>query len=192
MNLPAGGEYMNLYDNKSYSFSLNFIQFSIPLFSKYIGLVTGLGVEWNNYYLKENIDLFEDANNDYMLSYTEIDPLVTKYTKNIFKLTYLNVPLLLEFQIPISSKGKRLNIGFGVIGGLNIQSKFKKVWEEAGEKQKKKLNEDYQVNPFQYEATARFGYGPFQLFANYSFAPLFEDNKGPELYPFTAGLRLNF
>ena len=188
MSLPAGGEFMDLWANKSFSFSFNFLQYSLPLFSRHVGLVTGTGVEWNNYRLKRNINLFEEANG--VINFAEVTDI--NYHKNILRTIYFNVPLLIEFQIPVNKKDRRINIGFGAIGGIKIGSKFKKVWYKDGQKQKIKTKDDYQISLFRYSATFRIGYRALQLFTNYNFSTLFEKNMGPELYPVTAGIRLNF
>jgi hypothetical protein len=46
-----------------------------------------------------------------------------------------------------------------------------------------------------YGATARVGYGNFQLFGTYYATPLFQTSKGPEgndLYPFEIGVAFVF
>ena len=187
LELPQNGEFMDLYVNKSYSFSFNFLQYSLPLFSRYVGLVTGTGIEWNNYRLKRNINLYEDANGVIDFAESEID-----YQKNILRTIYWNIPLLIEFQIPVNKRDRRINIGFGAIGGIKIGSKFKKVWYEENRKQKIKIKDDYQISLFRYSATFRIGYRKLQLFANYNFSTLFDKDMGPELYPISAGIRLNF
>ena len=53
---------------------------------------------------------------------------------------------------------------------------------------KSKVKGDYNVSPFSLEASARVGYGDLTLFASASITSLFEEDKGPEVYPFTVGL----
>jgi hypothetical protein len=36
------------------------------------------------------------------------------------------------------------------------------------------------------------GYGNFGIYADYHMKPLFKENEGPELYPFSVGVSLNF
>lgn len=50
----------------------------------------------------------------------------------------------------------------------------------------------YHLNPFLFDASVRFGVGSFTAFANYNLNGLFESGKGPEYFPFSAGLSLNF
>ncbi len=185
MELPSDGKFMELNTNKSWKFALNAIPFNIPLFSRYIGLVTGLGVEWNTYELKQNIKLEEDANG---VIYGQ--PMDTLYKKNKLNVTYLRVPLLLEFQIPVTRKDHRLFIAAGVEGKLKLKAKYKQEYDVGGKGQKDKVIDDFQLSPYNYGLTARIGFRGLRLFADYSLTPLFEKNQGPELYPISVGLTL--
>jgi hypothetical protein len=190
MELPTGGEFMELNTNKSWGFGLNFLQYSIPLFSKYAGIVTGMGFEWNNYHFKQNIDLLEDSLGVIIPQY--IDPNELKYTKNTLNTVYFNIPLIIEFQIPTGKKDNRIFCGIGGYGGIKVASKTKKVYERAGDSRDLKFKGDYQLSPFRYGLTARVGYEFLQVYMNYSLISLFEPHKGPELYPVSIGLRIDF
>ncbi|MCZ8285345.1 MAG: hypothetical protein O9353_07790, partial [Bacteroidia bacterium] len=50
--------------------------------------------------------------------------------------------------------------------------------------------DSYNMNPFRLNAHASVGYRNFTLYADYALTPLFENGKGPELYPFTFGVKL--
>lgn len=190
MQLPADGKFMELNTNKSWGFGLNFMQYSLPLYSKYIGIVTGMGFEWNNFRLKQNINLIEDSLG--IITSEAVDESVMKYTKNSLNMLYFNVPLIFEFQIPTGKKDKRFFIGVGGYGSVKLASKTKKFYELNGDSRDLKFKGDYQLSPFRYGLTTRLGYEFIELYANYSLATLFEKNQGPELYPFTVGLRIDF
>lgn len=196
MTLPEDGEFMELNSGKSWSYSLNLLEFNIPIHKKYFGLVTGLGFEWDNYRFEKNITLVE--NEDGKIAGVPTDKDLYKNTLNT---TYLTAPLLWEFQIPIEQNRKRKKCGddgndhkffisAGVIGGLKIHSKTKQFYKMDGDKVKSRSKGDYQVSPFRYGITARLGYGMFRVYANYQLVSLFEKNKGPELYPFTIGISI--
>lgn len=190
MTLPENADFMELNNDLSWGFSLNFAEVNLPLFSNYAGIVTGIGFQWNIFNLKQNIDLVEDANG---VIYGEmIDPLERDYKKNVLQTAYLNLPIIFEFQIPIENNRRRLYFGAGFVGSIKVGSKTKKFYEIDGHKEKRKVRGDYQISPLRYGLTARMGYRAIQVFADYSLVPLFEKDKGPELYPFTLGLRLNF
>jgi len=188
-NLPTESSFMELRPDKSWTFALNLPEVSIPLFCRYNGLVSGLGLEWNNYSFTKNMDLVKI---DDVITAQYIDAEAMKYQKNTLNALYLTLPLNYEIQIPVNKDDTRIFLSVGVEGGVKLFSKTKKIIEFNGEERKIKNNDDYNLNPFKYGVTARLGYGDAQLFANYSLSTLFEANKGPELYPVSAGIRINF
>jgi hypothetical protein len=58
------------------------------------------------------------------------------------------------------------------------------------------MRDDYSINPFRVQATARVGYGWFRAFANYSLTPYFKKDSGvagqenPDIRVFSAGITL--
>ncbi|MCK5536347.1 MAG: PorT family protein [Bacteroidales bacterium] len=190
MELPSDGQFMELNTNKSWEFALNFIELNIPLFSRYTGLVTGLGVEWNGYEFKQNIKIAEDPTTGAIYGQDITD---VSYEKNKLNVTYLKVPLILELQVPVNKKDRRIFIGAGATVSVKAMAKLKQVYDLNGSTQKDRAVNDYQINPLNYGLTARIGYRNLRLFANYSLTPLFETNQGPEVYPYSVGISvINF
>ncbi|RPH34285.1 MAG: hypothetical protein EHM93_01620 [Bacteroidales bacterium] len=181
--------YLDLKQARSWNFNVNFMQYSIGFGTNKIGLVTGMGLEFNNYHFSNPISLKVDRDN----GMTVVD---STYIKGSFKVnktklatTHLTIPLLLEFQIPTGDHGHRIFISGGVIGELRIGAHTKVVYDDNG-KNKDKNREDFNLSTFRYSYTVRIGYQGLKLFANYSPVQLFENNKGPEVYPFSVGLIL--
>ena len=186
-NLNSENNYMSVKVSKSYEFSANPIQFSFPFFNRYVGAVTGIGFSMNNYELLQNIDLPIDVNGVIQPTFSTHD-----YTKNRFKTTSLTIPLLLEFQIRMNDKDKRLFLTLGVIGSYNIQRKLKILYYEDNVQVKfKDKTTSWPVNKFNYSGTVRLGYRYFYLFANYSFLPLFIEEQGAQINPVSVGLGLS-
>mgnify|MGYP005670153553 CR=1 FL=1 len=190
-------QFMELNLRKSWTFSINFYEKFIPISKHHFGFVTGLGTEWNNYELKYNVRLDPkgganvfDPVNAYNENYTwgSIDT-VLDYSKNRFKTWFVNVPLLLEVNTG-NHKNKSFHISAGAILGMNLQTKMKYKYTLDGDTKKDKDKDSFNTNTFRASLTARVGYGWFNLFATYSLTPLFEDGKGPEIYPFTVGVTL--
>ena len=190
-------QFMELNYNKSWSVSINFMEFFIPIKEHHFGFVTGMGTEWNNYELKHNIRLnpeggsnvystIDEFNKDY--TWGEIDSTFT-YTKNRFKTWFINVPLLFEVNTG-NHKNKSFHISAGAILGYNLQTKMKYQYSYEGDEQTDKDKQSFNTNPFRASLTTRIGYGWFNVFATYSLTPLFENSRGPELYPFTVGVTL--
>ena len=100
-------------------------------------------------------------------------------------LWYMTIPLIFEFQIPVNS-GYRIHMGIGAVGSLKLTSKITQKY--SGTKSKDKS--DFQIPGLKYGFTARIGYRFIQLFANYDMTPLFKENRGPQVFPVSAGLTL--
>ncbi|MBN2663390.1 MAG: outer membrane beta-barrel protein [Bacteroidales bacterium] len=188
LNLPLDAKFMSVDYTRSREFSINPFQLSIPFFNRYVGAVTGLGFTFNNYELEQNVLLDVDQNGNIVSLNSDIS-----YQKNRFKTASITVPLMLEFQIPVNKKDRRLFVAGGVIGGFNASAKMKSVYTDGNSKIKyKDKSSDWPMTKFYYQATARVGYNDWFLYANYSLMPLFEKNSGPEIYPVTAGVGFRF
>lgn len=186
-SLPAEAQFMEINTGKSWGINLNFIQYDIGFGTDKVGLVTGMGLEFNNYKFDGDNSIIKDPVTREIVS-LEYDA-GTNIEKTKLATTYFTVPLLLEFQIPVSGH-KRIHISGGVIGGLKIGSHTKVVYKETGTKQKDKIRDDFNLSPLRYGVTARIGYRALKIFATYNLTPMFESGKGPELYPISIGLIL--
>lgn len=180
-----GVDFMELRASKSLNVNLNFLQYNLRLAGDRVGLVTGMGLEFNDYKFINDITV---ERNGGIIEPRDLSSLNLEKTK--LSTTYLTVPLLFEFQTAQIKRSHRLYLSGGVIGGLKLGSHTKFVHFESGKKRKEKLRDDFYINPFRYGVTVRAGYRHLNLFANYYFTPLFQTNKGPELYPFAIGLSL--
>ena len=184
-NLPEGYNYLSLNTGKSLELSVNAIQQNISLSSRgSVGFVTGLGLTYNNYrFDNPNIPILDENGN---LSSVEItDPL----EKNKLATLYLTAPILFEIQF---SRRRRNSfyISTGVIGGYRLKSHTKVVTKKDGDRNKDKNRDSFALNDFRYGAQIRFGFKALNFYSTYYFTPLFENNKGPELYPISFGFAL--
>lgn len=188
LQLPNDGQFMELNTSKSIEFNLNFADKSFPFLKNRMAVVTGMGFRWNNYHFDQNIKLNPTTN---PITADYIDPDSINFSKNRLGVTYLTVPLLLEYQIPVGKKHKPIYFSAGAIGGLKLGSNLKQKYiDPNGNEKKEKYKKDYNISPFTYAITARIGYKNVNVFANYSMVSLFEKNKGPEIYPLTIGISL--
>jgi hypothetical protein len=182
--MPDDIYYMTLHSGKSNNFSINFIQQSIGL-ARHFGLVTGLGLEWNNYRFDGNNSI-EKGENGVIV---ELDPEVT-LKKSRLKTLYLNIPLLIEGKIPADNN--HFNISGGIIGAVKLWSQTKMVTDDE---KKLKSDSDFSLNVLRWGPTVRIGFGNLQIYGTYYFSPLFKTGKTPggvELYPCEIGLALTF
>jgi hypothetical protein len=179
-DMPDDIYYMSLHSGKSSNFNLNFSQLSLG-FARHIGIVTGLGLNWNNYRFDGKFSI-QKADNGQIEPYGTSDIEMSKLTT-----LFLNLPVMLEVQIPVGH-GHHINVAGGGIGALKLHSHTKIVYED---KQKVRNNGDFSLNMLRYGATARVGCENFQIYGTYYLTPLFNTGKGPggySLYPFEIGI----
>ena len=190
-------QFMELDYAKSWKVGINFFEHFFKIKSHHFGVVTGLGLEYNNYELKNNVRLIADGGSfvhDNVTPFNEsytwgVADTTLTFSKNRFKTFYINVPLMLEVNTG-QHKNKSFHVSAGAILGYKFKTKMKYIYEENGERQKKKDNQNFNTNPFKVDLTARVGYGWFTVFTTYSLTPLFEKDRGPELHAFSVGVAL--
>jgi len=177
--------FMDLNTGRSWAINLNFAQYSLGFGTSHFGAITGLGLAYNNYFFDRDNTIAEVD-----------DQVVGVDTSNVSKskltTAYLRVPLLLEVQFPDVSRAKRIYLSAGLIAGLKLGSHTKVIFKDENGKSRDKNNDDFNINPFRYGVTARIGYGNVSVFGEYYFTPMFIEDKGPELHPFTIGLAMAF
>ena len=176
--------WLDLNTAKSTSFNIVLPPVSLG-FTRHFGLVTALGVNFNNYRFDGNNTIVVDGEGIVTPSYPA-DPI--RFDKSKLATVYGILPVMLEVQIPVSH-GSTINLGAGVTGAVKLGSHTKVVYHNDG-KQKDKNRDDFNLNVLRYGVTARAGYEMVQVYGTCWLSPVFEKGKGPELYPFEIGLAL--
>jgi hypothetical protein len=185
-NMPAGYSFLDLDYRKSINVSLNFWEKNFQIWKNHINLVTGLGFDFSNYRFENNYVLHPDSN--YISGNLETSNV---FKKNKLNTTFLNMPLLLQFDTKAFGKHNRtVHLSAGVVGGVKLGSHTKQVYELDGVEYKPKTKDDFNLSSFRYSAMVRVGVGKLDLFASYALNSLFKEKEGPQLYPFTIGINL--
>lgn len=171
---------------RSSSFNFNVLEFKVPIFKQYIGLTTGLGLNFKTIAFR----------NDYVLAHTNdsiyafVD-LTQTYRKNTLNASYITVPLLLD----IATKKHQRNsfyIAAGVVGGMRIGSYTMRTGKYAnGDHFQNTIRSKYNLAPFTLEATARIGYGAWGIYGSYQLTSLFKKGNTVTVMPISAGLTYN-
>jgi hypothetical protein len=179
-------EFLELDYARSIGANFNLLEKRFPIFKEYIGLTTGLGIQWNRYMLKNNVDVFSNQDSTFGVANGFID-----YRKNVLRATYIQAPLLLEFNTNKNPE-KAWHLSVGVVGGIRIGSSLKTKWSEDDKTRKERVKSNFNFNPFQAYATAIVGYHNVNLYVNYGLTEIFEKGKGPAFSPVNAGVLFNF
>lgn len=170
---------------KSFSWNLNFFEHKFPIYKNYVGITTGLGLNWTQIGLRQyNLNFNSD-------SLWAVKDTVNDYKRNKLRAIYLNVPVMLEFCTS-QDADEGFYLAAGVIGGVRIASSTKSVIEADKKDIKERNRGTYGLNAFRLDAAVKLGYKDWGVFANYNVLPLFDKNKTAEVYPLTFGLSFNF
>ncbi|HBX49708.1 MAG: hypothetical protein A2275_16830 [Bacteroidetes bacterium RIFOXYA12_FULL_35_11] len=180
LQLPDTAKLMELNTGKSWAFHWNILQVSPRIYKNKVGLVTGLGWNFNNYNFENQVVLNHDTSFIRLME----DPTLNSYKKNKLSVSYLTIPLLIEVK-----PSRHFFFAIGAIGSLKLYSRQKITYSNNRVGIDKN---DFYINPLKLDITARLGTNLFTMFMNYSMTPLFEKNKGSEIIPLTVGLGINF
>ncbi|TNE79515.1 MAG: hypothetical protein EP332_10615 [Bacteroidetes bacterium] len=180
-DMTAGNEHFNYRMGKSTYLGFNLFEKDIKLYKHHVVLLTGLGIDYNNYRFAQDVNPFEAADSNGMRTQKD-------YITNRLKTFHATVPLMLGLDF--SKPGKNgLHMAAGVVGSVRFASYTKEKVRIEGGQYKQNTHNDFNLNPFRVNAQARVGYGDFTLFANYALTPMFKKDVGmPEVYPFSFGV----
>jgi hypothetical protein len=186
-SIKPADNYMDLNTGKSSNWNIIFPSLSIG-FARHFGMVAAIGINFNYYRFDGNNSITKDV--DGVIGPLYPDAGIT-YSKSKLYTTYATLPVLFEGQIPVGNHHNTINIGAGVIGAVKLGSHTKVVYYTGG-KEKAKDKDDFSLNVLRWGGTARIGYGCFQVYGTRYFTSLFEQGKGPELYPYEIGIAITF
>jgi hypothetical protein len=210
MKFPPEDEYMDLRMEKSIQVGLNIYEQNVALSrNQEWGMLTGIGLLWNNYRFRRPVTLLSDSSA--LIGLIDQDISVKK---SKLAITYLQVPLLFEWQNQTLKKKHSFHVNIGIVLGVRLWSWQKKYYNELNKdhmlaqydpesgkyiskyektspgKNKLRNNDDFHLQPFKADASVRIGWGFIKLFASYNLVPMFRVDKGPELNQFSAGISL--
>ncbi len=177
----SSSSFMNLNTNKSWNVNINFAKVSFPIMKR-VSLISGLGLEYNNYFFCNKNSIKKDNNHIVSLDLSEYNLIKSKLTT-----LFIRMPLIFEYNFIKDSK-KSPFIQAGIIGGLKISSHTKFVHTDNGSKKKVKDYDDFNINWLRYGFIGKVGYGDFGVYVTYYPVRFFEKNQGPELYPINVGI----
>ena len=188
--VPDDYSFMDINNERSFEVSIYPFQHSIGLIGSHFGLVSALGIQFNNY----RFNLYnsnELIGNETAQGWFHQMPDNSTISKAKLVFFSLNVPVMFELKLP-SGQFNSLYLSGGVVGSLKFSSHSKVIYNSEDIKYKRKYSDNIGINVFRYSFMARAGYGDFGIYATYSPVSLFKSDRGPELFPYSVGVSLNF
>ncbi len=209
MNFDPADDYLSLRMEKSINLNLNIYEQNIALNKdKNMGLITGIGLSWNNYRFSKSTYLTPDSSE--IMGYY-MDGVSVRKSK--LTAMYISVPLFFEIQSKSRYRVNQFHFAVGAIVSARISTHTKLYFNESnkeydlldpvtgnivatgktpsgGSRNIVKEFNSFHLAPFKFDASVRFGYGIINLYATYSLNTMFIKDRGPELYPFSVGITL--
>ena len=178
--------FLELDPARSIGVQLNVVEKRFPIIKDYLGITTGLGIQWNRYSLKGNYDI--TATNDTIFG---VENTAVNYSKNVLRSAYLQAPLLLQINTN-KNPSESWTIAAGIVGGIRIGGLHKTKWEIDGNESKDKTNDDFNFRPFSASLMALVGYGDWNLYMTYNLTDVFNEGSALSLRGVNAGILLSF
>jgi len=179
---------ISLKSESSNEFFVNLIEKILPIYRNNLGLTTGIGFDWHNYFLDMNTHLVDEGG---ITKLNDAPPGVT-YDYSRLRTFHITVPLMLEWQ-PTFERNHKFFMSAGVIGGVNTFASYKVKYKDAeGNSITKVEGKGLNVAPLSLDFCGQIGYGAWSVFAKYSPFSIFQNDKGPELRSVSLGAVLNF
>lgn len=178
--------FLELDPARSIGVQLNLLEKRFPIIKDYLGITTGLGIQWNRYSLKGNYDI--TATNDTIFG---VENTTINYSKNVLSSAYLQAPLLLQINTN-KNPSESWTIAAGIVGGIRVGGQHKTKWENNGNKNKDQTFDDFNFRPFQASLMALVGYGDWNLYMTYNLTDVFNEGSALSLRGVNAGILLSF
>jgi len=179
---------------QSSSFSLNLFEYKLPIFKQYLGLTTGMGLNFKTFTFD---DKYTMVSSDTSVSLVTGNPTLfdpTGVVKNSrLNLGYFQVPLLLDFAMKQREK-KSFYLAAGVVGGVRMYANHNLRGKYAdGDRFNNTMtdNKKFHSNLWNLEAMLRIGYGAIGLYGSYNLTSLFHSDAAPSIAPIVFGFTFN-
>jgi hypothetical protein len=152
----------------------------------HVNLKSALTLDFNMYNFERDFRLVSGAEN---LTLVDPDPGVS-YKKNKLNATYLQLPLMLNFNTNPQVKKKSVSLSAGAYAGVLVKGKVKQKLDDGT---KFKETDRFNLNRFRYGLTARLDFRWFDFYFNYNLSDMFakgEEGIGKDMQTFSAGINI--
>lgn len=151
--------------------------------------VPGLGFGFDRLKFKDYENGFgrglaTNADSTYFMALSEI-----KVVKSMLVSNYIDVPVEFVFTSNPENEAKSFKAAVGFKVGYRFATYTKLKYNENEETKKMKDYQNFHVSPLRYGPYVRLGFGGFNVFANYTLTPVFNEGEGPvDLNMMTVGI----
>lgn len=166
----------------SWNLNLYLFKTRLSLYKNYISLMSGLGFEYYQYGLDNEVSMRPRSTN-VEFDYTGLD-----YDVNRLRSWYMNVPLTLNIETNPKKKSRSFRIGAGGFVGLRLSTTYREKYDIFDNR----TNNNFNFNQFRYGISTQIGYGPITLYGNLALNGMFDaaNDDVYDLLPINVGIQL--
>lgn len=158
------------------------IMYDFPIKKSHFSFAVGLGINVQNVFFdKQNIN-FKDTGSQ-AIFFTS-----SAYKRYKFTTAHLELPLEIRFFGNNKNRNRGFKAAIGTNVGLNVGAHTKGVSGSGGSKFNDKVVSKRFIQQWSFSPTMRLGYGNFSVYGSYSLTPLFKENAGPQVLPYSIGI----
>ena len=128
MNFDPNYPYMNMNTARSMVVNLNPFEFNVNLVKNHFGFTSGLGFQLSNYYFTGSYVMIADSAQLVAYKIKDANNNYVGLKQDKLFVSYLNIPLLFEFQTNPKRNLKSFHVSLGVIGGVRLCSYSKQKY----------------------------------------------------------------
>ena len=167
--------------------------YRMPFGKSKFSLSMGVGIGFYNYYIdalpKEVLPASMQLGDSYFRKIATISEPEISYKKNKMNLTYLDIPLELKYG---KKDGFKVSAGAKIDFLVNSYLKFKGsdfIFGSNEDIKMKKYNLDH-LSKLQFGPIVRVGWKRINVYASYSFTPVYDADAGSKLNPVCVGISI--
>jgi len=185
MRTPADAPWMKLNEGRSLNLDFYWEPYKIPALTRNLAIEMGFDLELSHYSLGK--DFLLQMNKDVITPNYDAAP-DNGFKRQNLRTIYFGIPLVAELQF---GQKREFYLTGGIKGQLRAGSRIKAISKEHGDREKTKLKDDYNTTFLRYSYIGGIGFKNWQVFAEYSPCGIFKKDMGPELHPFSIGIKFN-
>lgn len=161
--------------------------YTYPVKESNFAFAIGLGLGMHNFYSNGVLNDTSGVSYFTVLPDKTANNQTLDYKKNKVSVTYLDIPAEIRFK---TEKGFRIALGIKAGFMLNAHTKYKGDDLTDGSSIKVKESSLPNFQTWRFGPTVQIGYKWVCLTGFYSISKVFEDGKGPQIYPVSVGISL--
>jgi len=163
-----------------------YLCYDFPIAKSNFSFAAGIGVSTSAVYFKNQINIVNDTGNLATVRFLDTNG----YKKDKLTTAYLQAPFELRFFGNKENRNKGFKAAIGLQIGTMMGAHNKYVYTIPGTNTKavEKVSTRRFMNTWEFQGTARLGWGNFTLFGSYNLTSLYKENYGPQVVPFALGI----